>query len=219
MQPGTQGFFAASDYVQLLEVPARVDRADGDVHPAGNPHIQTGPAQIRAVAVALGERLGDVDPAKAAAYLDRTARFLARWDEATARWRIQSAPLRNVGVAVHHKEWIYLLNFIGVREVIALEPKPGIPPSASHLATVATEVPRQRARMVIHAAYQNPRAAEFIATRTGIPTVELPFTVGGNERAKDLFSLMDDTLARLLSRAESDSRKVLRRASTLPAAP
>lgn len=198
VQPGSRGFFAAADHVRLLEVPARLDRANGDVHAAGNPHINTGPEEIRAIAVALGQRLREIDPSRAADHGRRTERFLARWDEAMARWRTQAAPLRGVNFAVHHGNWVYLMNFIGARQAVDLEPKPGVPPSAAHLASLVAEIPRRQVRAVIYTAYQDPRSAEFIATRTGVPAVQLPYTVGGNDRAGDLFGLFDDTIALLL---------------------
>lgn len=198
VSPGQRGHFVATEYVQMREVPVRLDRADGDLHASGNPHIQTNPANIRAVAVALAQRLADLDPARASAHAERAQRFLARWDAATTRWQAQAAPLSGVAIAAHHREWGYLCAWLGMREAIALEPKPGIPPSANHLATVVGEIPRQQVRVIVHAAYQDPRAAQFVAERTGLPTVMLPFTVGGTPRATDLFGLFDDTIDRLL---------------------
>ncbi len=86
VQPGQPGYLAAADYVQKLDVPARVDRALGDIHPAGNPHIQTDPRNIGRVAAALAERLQQIDPQHAAAYAARYANFARRWQQALARW-------------------------------------------------------------------------------------------------------------------------------------
>src|SRR3954470_15796776 len=87
IQPGTPGYFAAADHVRMLEVPARLDRAEGDIHAAGNPHIQTSPLTIRAVAGPLGQRLAQIDVAHAAEYTRRTQDFLKRWDEALKTWQ------------------------------------------------------------------------------------------------------------------------------------
>jgi zinc/manganese transport system substrate-binding protein len=195
---GSQGDFQAASYVRLLEVPTRLDRAEGDVHAAGNPHIQTDPRNILTVAKALTERLAEVDPVNAAYYRSRLADFSGRWTAALQRWQAQAAPLKGIPVAVQHKSWIYLLDWLGLKEVVALEPKPGVPPSSGYLAQVLEEVRRQPVRMVIRAAYEDPRPSEFFSAHDHVPAVVLPFTIGGTDAAKDLFSLYDDTIQSLL---------------------
>lgn len=199
IQPGSPGYFDAAGAVRLLDVPNRLDRADGDVHAAGNPHIQTSARNIRAVAVALSRRMQDIDSGDAAAYAKRTEDFLARWDAAMKRWEEAAAPLKGVNVAVSHKNWIYLIVWLGMNEAVALEPKPGIPPGPSYLAQVLADVPRKSIRFILHAAYEDPRPAEFVSQQAGIPIAVLPFTVGGDDQARDLLSLFDDTIARLLA--------------------
>lgn len=199
IQPGQPGYFEAASAVRLLDIPARLDRADGDVHAAGNPHIQTSARNIRAVAIALSRRMQDIDSADAEAYAKRTEDFLARWDAATKRWEEAAAPLKGVNVAVSHKNWLYLTAWLGMNEVIALEPKPGIPPGPTYLAQVLADVARKSIRFIIHAAYEDARPAEFVSEQAKIPVATLPFTVGGDEKARDLFSLFDDTIARLLA--------------------
>jgi zinc/manganese transport system substrate-binding protein len=107
--------------------------------------------------------------------------------------------LKGVPFVAHHKTWVYLSQWLGLREVATLEPKPGIPPSSAHLAEVLAQLQREPAKMVVRSAYEGPRPSEWLAQRAHIPAVELPLTVGGSEAAKDLFSLFDDTLHRLLS--------------------
>jgi zinc/manganese transport system substrate-binding protein len=199
VQPGQPGNFAAADYVQKLEVPTRLDRAEGDVHAAGNPHIQTDPRNIGKVAVALGTRLQQVDGAHAGEYAKRQADFAQRWQQAVARWTAQAAPLKGAPVVSQHKGYVYLYDWLGLKEVAVLEPKPGIEPTASHLQQVLSTLKATPARMIIYSAYQDPRAAEWLSTNAGIPAVKVPFTVGGTDRAKDLFGLFDDTVARLLA--------------------
>lgn len=197
--PGGAGAFDATRYVQLRDIPNRLDRADGDVHAAGNPHIQTDPRNILPVAKPLSDRLAQLDPAHAAYYAARYADFAARWTAALDRWRKEAAPLQGIPVAVQHKNWTYLLDWLGLREVVALEPKPGVPASSGHLAQVLVEIKRQPVRMVIHAAYEDPKPSEFLAERAGIPIVELPFTVGGANDAADLVGLYDATVSRLIA--------------------
>jgi zinc/manganese transport system substrate-binding protein len=198
IQPGAPGAFEAASYVHLLEIPARLDRAEGDVHASGNPHIQTDPRNIFTVAQPLSARLAELDPPNATYYSGRYADFAVRWTQALQRWQTEAAPLKGVPVAVQHKSWIYFFDWTGLQEIVALEPKPGIPPSSGYLAQVLEQVQRQPVKMVIRAAYEDPKPSEFLAEQAKIPAVELPFTIGGTDGAKDLFSFYDDTIHRLL---------------------
>ncbi|MBW8372177.1 MAG: zinc ABC transporter substrate-binding protein [Thiobacillus sp.] len=199
--PGRPGYFEASRVVPLLDKPARLDRAEGDVHAAGNPHIHTDPRNILRVSEALTLRLAEIDPANAAAYRTRSQAFAVRWQAATARWEARAAPLKGLSVATQHKSFPYLLAWLGLREVAVLEPKPGVEPSVGHLARVAAQLQTTPAKMVLRAAYQSPRPADWLAQRAGIPALALPYTVGGNDRAQDLFGLFDDTIDQLLKAA------------------
>jgi zinc/manganese transport system substrate-binding protein len=199
LQPGQPGNFSAADHVRMLDVPGQLDRSQGDVHAAGNPHIQTDPRNIARVATALAARLQQVDAPHAADYAKRAAEFGQRWQQAIARWTLQAAPLRGAPVVSQHKAYVYLYDWLGLQEVAVLEPKPGVEPSASYLQSVLATLKGAPARMVLYSAYQDPRPAQWLSRNAGIPAVKLPFTVGGTDEAKDLFALFDDTLARLLA--------------------
>lgn len=201
IQPGKPGYFEAAAYVSKLEVPTRLDRADGDVHPGGNPHIQTDPRNIALVADALAKRLGELDPAHAALFVQRRTDFDARWKAAVQRWEKQAAPLRGLPIVVQHKGFPYLESWLGLRQVAALEPKPGVEPTSSHLGEVLQLLRREPAKLVMRAAYNDGRGADWLSQRTGLPVVVLPFTVGGSEKAGDLFGLFDDTVQSLLKGA------------------
>lgn len=198
VQPGKPGFFEAARSVKMLDVPTRLDRADGDVHAAGNPHIQTDPRNIAAVAQALGKRLAEVDAAQAPAYQKRLSDFNARWTQAMQQWHAKAAPLKGMPIVVQHKGFPYLENWLGLKEVTALEPLPGVEPSSAHLSGVIQLLQQQPAKAVIRAAYNDGRSSQWLAERSHVPVVVLPFTVGGSERAKDLFGLFDDTIDQLL---------------------
>ena len=202
IQPGKPGNFEAAAFVRKLEVPDRLDRADGDVHAAGNPHIQTDPRNIALVAEPLARRLAELDPANAVTYQARSTDFLARWKAATQRWEKEAAPLRNTSVVVQHKAFPYLEQWLGLVEVAVLEPKPGVDPTSAHLSTVLAGLQTRPAKMILRAAYNDGRGAEWLAERTKLPIVVLPFTVGGDEQSKDLFSLFDDTIQRLLKASQ-----------------
>lgn len=195
---GQPGNFEAGAYVPRLDVPGKVDRSEGDVHAAGNPHIQQNPHNIALVAVALAKRLAELDPANAAYYQARQKDFAARWDAAMLKWEKQAAPLKGVAVVEHHKNMEYLMNWLGLRQVGTLEPKPGVEPSAAHLSGLLSQLQRQPARMVLRAAYQDGRASQWLSEHAKIPAVVLPFTVGGDDRARDLFGLFDSSVQRLL---------------------
>jgi zinc/manganese transport system substrate-binding protein len=199
VQAGSPSNFAAADFVRKLDVPTQLDRSQGDVHAAGNPHIQTDPRNIAQVALALGARLQQVDPAHAADYAKRLADFSQRWQQAMNRWNALAAPLKGLSVASQHKGFPYLYDWLGLKEVAVLEPKPGIEPSASHLQSVLATLKATPARMVLYAAYQDARPSEWLSRNAAIPAVKIPFTVGGSDGANDLFGLFDDTLARLLA--------------------
>jgi len=199
IQAGQPGYFEAASQLVLIEIPQRVDRSMGDVHAAGNPHVHLDPSNIARVAAALAERMAQLDPGDAAQYRARARAFLERWQQASARWKKEGAPLKGMPIVVYHKDMTYLIRWLGLREVGALEPKPGVPPTASHLSELLTRLGRDPAQAVVRAAYADPRAAQWLSERAKIPALMLPFTVGGSERAKDLYGLFDDTLSRLLA--------------------
>lgn len=197
IQPGANGHFEASRYVRLLEIPSSVDRAQGDIHPQGNPHIHLDPRNIAAIAKALTERLAALDAANAAYYRQRGSDFDARWRQAMARWNAQAASLKGASVVVMHRDQVYLCNWLGLREAAAIEPKPGVPPSAGYLGQLVTKLSAAPPRMILINAYNDPKAAKWLAERARAPVVVLPFSVGGTPEARDLFGLFDDTLRRL----------------------
>jgi zinc/manganese transport system substrate-binding protein len=196
---GSLGNFEAAQFVKMLEIPSRLNRADGDVHAGGNPHIQTDARNFLPIAEALSKRLIQLDAANAAYYQQRLASFNQQWRAAMVRWEKQAAPLKGVAIAVQHQGFPYLNDWLGMQQVITLEPKPGMEPSASHLGAVLNALPTHPAKFVIRAAYQDARPSEWIAQRAKIAAVTLPYTVGGTPQATDLFTLFDDTIARLLA--------------------
>ncbi len=200
IQPGQPGHFMAADFVQKLEVPSASERAQGgDVHAAGNPHVQTDPRRIATIALALSQRLQQVDAAGAAHYRQRGEDFQRRWAQALARWNAQAAPLKGVAVVSQHKGYAYLYEWLGLREVAVLEPRPGVEPGAAYLQQVLATLKATPPRMTVYSAYQDARAADWLARQAGVPAVKIAFTVGGTEGARDLFALFDDTLERLLN--------------------
>ncbi|MGA8049726.1 MAG: zinc ABC transporter substrate-binding protein [Burkholderiales bacterium] len=198
IQPSAPGYFEASRYVNLIEIPKRLDRREGDVHAMGNPHIQTDPRNIAKVAPALAARLAQIDPPNAAWYQQRYESFAKRWQQAIARWQSEGAPLKGLKVVAHHEAFDYMFRWLGIEQVGALEPLPGVDPTISHMSELLRAQKTNPAKLVVRASFNDPRASEWFAGRAGIPAVMLPFSVGGDDASKDLFSWYDDMLAILL---------------------
>jgi zinc/manganese transport system substrate-binding protein len=198
VQPGQPGFLNAADFVELLDKPSSVDRSLGDVHPYGNPHIQTDPRNIAKVAAALADRLAMLDGANAATYKQRYEDFAQRWQAAVERWTAGVAALRGKKVVTHHKGWAYLENWAGLVEVGNLEPKPGLPPSAAHLAELLDQLKGQQVSWIVRSTYEDAKASEWLGSRTMISYVVLPHTVGSVPGADDLFKMFDVLVKTLL---------------------
>lgn len=198
IQPGQSGYFEAASAVTMLDVPKVLDRARGDVHAGGNPHIQTDPRNILKVAEALTARMIELDPAEAMAYKTGLQEFSGKWRAAMVRWEREAAPLKGVPVLVQHEAFPYMVQWLGLQVVATLEPKPGVEPSGAYLADVLARLTMKPVRMVLRPAYQHDAASRWIAERAKIPAVTLPFTIGGTPEASDLVALFDDTLRRLL---------------------
>jgi zinc/manganese transport system substrate-binding protein len=198
IKAGQPGNFEAGQYVQRLDVPNHVDRSEGDVHASGNPHIQQDPRNIALIGIALAKRMAELDPSNAAYYQSHQSAFAQRWTASMKKWEQQITVLKGVPIVEHHKNMEYLLNWTGMIAVNTLESKPGVEPSAAHLSSMLSQLQQKPAKMVIRGAYQDGRPSEWLSEHAKIPAVVLPFTVGGNEQAKDLFSLFDDTVARLI---------------------
>ncbi len=197
VQPGRPGHFEAAALVARLEIPLKLDRAEGDVHASGNPHIHLDPHNLLAVAAPLAKRMGELDAANAAHYAERQRAFAERLRAAIARWEKEAAPLRGMRVVAQHRSFSYLFRWLGLVEAGTLEPKPGIEPGSAHLAQLVTQAKARQAKLIVRTPFDSPRPGEWLAERTGMPLATLPFTVGGSERAQDLFGLFDDTLAKL----------------------
>lgn len=199
IMPNQPGYLEASRYVKMLDVPTVVDRTMGDVHAEGNPHIQTDPRNLLPIARAISTRMQQLDPENARYYQNQLSQFEQTWQANIARWQRQGAPLRGVKIWAQHDGYPYMNAWLGLNQVGMLEPRPGVEPSSRQLADVLQRQQTLQARMVIASAYMNDAPSTWLSEKANIPVVVLPFTIGGNEQAKDLTALYDDTLQRLLS--------------------
>lgn len=200
IQVNKPGYFFAADHVRLLGVPKMIDRSQGDVHAAGNPHVQTNPKNIQLIAQALIKRMIIIDPINATYYQARTDDFLVRWKQALRGWKNQVKAIKGEQLVVQHASWDYLLDFVQLEQVATIEEKPGIPATSGHLSSLVEQLKNTSAKVIIHAAYQDERSSKWLEERSGIKALSLPFTVGGSEQAQNLFSLFDQTF-NLLTKA------------------
>lgn len=200
--PGKDGYLEASRSVVRLDATGNVDRAKGDIHPQGNPHIQTNPHNIASVAVTLKARMAKLDPDNSMVYESNLKQFMDKWQAAITRWEAQAVSLRGRRVITHHKSWVYLERWLGLVEAANLEAIPGLPPTATHLSRLTTEFADGGADIIIRSPYQDAKASDWLSERIGVPAIVLPLTVGGTDGATDLFAMFDDILGRLLKAME-----------------
>jgi zinc/manganese transport system substrate-binding protein len=153
IQPGGPGYIEAAMLVERIDIPERLDRAEGDLHPQGNPHVQMDARNIVPIARVLAERLVQLDPGNRAFFEQRLADFSMRWNEAIPRWENRAVPLKGVPLVQHEMDFNYLTHWLGMRNVAMLEPKAGLPPTAAHLARLLEQQwcspPRSAARPVL----------------------------------------------------------------------
>ncbi len=188
VQPGQKGYFETSKTVKLLDKPTVLDRSMGDIHAAGNPHIQLDPRRIRIVAKKLSQRLQQIDSEHALEYQHKLISFDSRWHKAIKKWQEETRDIRDKSIVVHHNSWVYLQQWLKLNKVAELEPKPGVPPTSSHLSRLLKQMRQTPADIIIYSTYQDPKAATWLSKKTGITALALPSTVNDNET---LFHWMD----------------------------
>lgn len=197
VMPGKTGYFEAAAVVERLDVPVDVDRSMGDVHGSGNPHVHLDPRRIKLIAEALLARFIIIDSAASEYYQQRFADFNQRWQQAILQWQQQAKALKGSRIVVHHSDWVYLFDWLGIEIAGTLEPRPGLPTTAGHLLSLKQALAAKPAKMIVYTTYQSPRAAQRLSQITGIPVVELPYTVGGTEQVKNLYDLFTITIEKL----------------------
>ena len=197
IQPGSPGHFLAADYVRRIEIPADIDRSQGDVHPQGNPHIHLHPRNIERVAEALADRLAELDAPNASTYRANADDFLRRWSDARERWEQRAQALAGMRLVSHHRSFSYLADWLDLDIVATLEPKPGIPASGAQLSRLLEQLTPAPPAGIIRAPFENEKPAHWLSDRLKIPMIEMAYTVGGNPAAADLFGLYENTIATL----------------------
>jgi len=182
----------------LLEADGPLDRALGDVHPGGNPHYWLDPRRAPALADGIAARLAAIDPENAASYRSNAARFAAAVKERRAAWEAQFRPHRGRELVPFHRSLIYLQDWLGLGELAAVEPVPGISPSPSHLAGLILRIREKESKpVVVSEPWYNLRTAETVASKGGARMVRLPGDVGSVAGKTSYLDHMDEILRRL----------------------
>jgi len=197
IQSPETGLLDLSRFITLQEVPAVLSRAEGDVHPQGNPHFHLDPHHIPALSRAVAGRLSALDHSGGAYYQGLLTGFLSRWSEKQAEWDRRLAPLKGKRVIEYHKLFYYFLSRYGFNQIGSIEPKPGIPPSAKHLEGLAEKAKQQGLDFLIQDLYHEAQSARYLSEKTGVPVTTLPHDVGAVPEATDLVTLFETIVQRL----------------------
>jgi len=188
---GQPGRVEASEGVRLMEVPAQLTRAAGDVHALGNPHFMVDPIIAKAVAAHIARAFSAVDATHAAQYQTNEKNFENAIDAKLQEWGTKLLPFRGQSLVAYHDSWPYFAHRFGFNINIFLEPKPGIPPSPSHLAEVISQMKAQKIKVILVEPYQNRKIAEKVAQETGAQVVDFAQFPGALSNTDSYVKLID----------------------------
>jgi ABC-type Zn uptake system ZnuABC Zn-binding protein ZnuA len=198
IRPGSRGYIDVSRAIPVLDVPAgQIDRSQGDVHPLGNPHYWLDPANARRIARLFAERFAELDHAGADTYEANRRSFEERLSAAERGWAAARAKIRGKPIVAWHTSWRYFASYSGADIVGFMEPKPGVPPSPSHLAGLILTMQRTGAKVIVMEPFYQRKTADFVASKTGARVLVLPPSVGGIRGVDDYIALMRHNLTTL----------------------
>ncbi|MGH7662806.1 MAG: metal ABC transporter substrate-binding protein [Gemmatimonadaceae bacterium] len=199
IRPGGPGYIDVSQVIPVLDVKVNADRSMGDVHPLGNPHYWLDPANAKRIARLFQERFTALDPRGAATYARNADAFEAKLDATVGSWQGMLDVIRGKPVVAWHTSWNYFADFTGMDIVGYMEPKPGVPPSPSHLAGLILQMRRTGADVIIMEPFYDRKTADFVASRTGAKVLILPPSVGGMDGLQDYVMVMDYNIRQLFT--------------------
>jgi len=192
IQPAAPGYFDASQFAQILEIPtAQVTRAMGDVHPLGNPHYWLDPQNGLRIAKGIAQKFSQMSPSEAAYFAERLKTFEQRITEAEKRWDEQMKQYRGWKVVTYHRSWPNLAARFGLNVVDYVEPRAGIPPSPAHLVKLIGMMKRENVKVILVEPYFDLKTPNSVAAQTGAQVVVLLPSVGGEKEVTDYFKLFD----------------------------
>ena len=195
IQTGKPGNFIATDHVDLQ---GKIQNDPNNLHAAGNPHVHFDPQRILLIASALTDVMSQIDTDKAAIYQSNLNRFSDEWSAAIQGWQQKTISLKNTSVIVHHDSWIYLVQWLGLKQVATLEPQHGISPSTRYLADLLEQIKSQPVDMILRSGYEDERPSKWLSEKTGIPIVSIPFSVIDYSNKDSLKQWMDEVINELL---------------------
>lgn len=199
IQPGQSGNLDASEGIQIREVPAgSVDRSMGDIHPLGNPHYWLDPRNGLLIAQAIAARLMSLDPENRQYYEQHRDHFQSRLRDKISHWKQQLTAKRGERLVTYHKTFSYFVAWADLKVVDFVEPKPGIPPNPAHILQLIDRIPREKVQLILMANFNNPKPAEEVARRTGVPLLIVPSSVGGATAAETYSELFDYIVKKIL---------------------
>lgn len=206
IQPGGQGYLDASQFAEILEIPqGMVTRAEGDVHPLGNPHYWLDPDNGRRIAKGIAAKLSEMDPENAAFFQQREKDFEKRLAEANLKWTAQMAPYRGRKIVTYHRSWPNFAKHFGLDVVGYIEPRPGIPPTPSHTIELVNLMKRENIKIELIEPYFDLKTPNSIASMTGGKVVQIMPSVGGKPEITDYFKLFEYDIA-VLTKAFEETK-------------
>ena len=200
LRPGQPGYIDVSKAIPVLDMArGNVDRSQGDVHPLGNPHYWLDPENGRRIAKLFRETFSKLDPANASTYAANERAFVQRLDAAEKSWQSDLAKIKCKPVVAYLTRWRYFAEYTGMNIVGFMEPKPGVPPSAPHLAGLIQTMKQTGAKVIVMEPFYDRKMADLVASKTGAKVVVLPPSVGGTKGLDDYIQLIGSDINKLAS--------------------
>jgi len=203
--PGHPGYIVASLGIDVVEVPTGATRAMGDIHPYGNPHYMLDPGNGKIFATQLCEQLCQIDKANCNYYKENLENFVKKLDQKLSEWQKALEPFRGTKIVTYHKTFPYFAQRFNLNVVGELEPKPGIPPSPSHINTLVPMMKREGVKLILIEQFRERKIPEFVAEKTGAKVVILPIMVGGQKEIQDYLALFDYTINQIITALKTKS--------------
>jgi len=197
VQTGTHGLLDLSGSVKLMELPSSVSRAQGDVHPEGNPHFYLDPQNMPPLAEAIANRLSEIDPEFAEVYRRNLDSWSSSWDRKLDEWKTRMKPLEGVRVIEYHKLFDYFIHRYGLVLAGTVEPLPGIPPTSRHLEALGQIIAAQSVKAILQDVYHPNNASRHLSQKFGVPVVVLPHDTGAVDGTETLEALFDEIVGRM----------------------
>lgn len=195
--PGQPGYIDGSVGISVLEAPVRLDRAEGDLHPKGNPHYILDPVRAKIATQNVAAGLSRNFPRHQQAFDKNLKAYLAELGNWIERWEKMAAPLRGIKYVDYHPQWVYFADRFGMKRVGSIELKPGIEPTPNHLVELVQQIKQEKPALLLYGA-QNPRLPQQIANETGIKVLRLYSNAGGQPGTDSYIKWIDYTVRTLV---------------------